>query len=202
MDRLEKAVIDGVDHRLIKIAQEAEKLLPFSLRIIEGMRSRKTQAQNMKNGVSLTLASLHLDGRAIDIAPVIKGEVSWDWNYFYPIADAMRAAAIKLKVDLTWGGCWDRTLNNLKPGKMLEESNDYVARRRKIAPKKKILTDGPHFQLVAKKYPRAIPFVGGTASLVVPVAKRARPAQPVPPAKPPVKAAVKTPVKPAAKKAA
>jgi len=48
--------------------------------------------------------------------------VSWDWEHFYPIADAMKAAAEELGVDLEWGGDW------------------------------KTFKDGPHFQLNRKKY--------------------------------------------------
>jgi hypothetical protein len=50
--------------------------------------------------------------------------LSWDWNYFYPIADAMKQAAKELDVDLEWGGDW------------------------------RSFPDGPHFQLSWESYPK------------------------------------------------
>jgi len=70
-------------------------------------------------GKSTTMNSRHLTGHAVDLVPY---PVSWDWEHFYPIADAMKAAAEELGVDLEWGGDW------------------------------KTFKDGPHFQLSRKKY--------------------------------------------------
>ena len=64
--------------------------------------------------------SRHLTGHAVDIAPY---PISWEWEYFYPIEDAMKQAAEELGVDLEWGGDW------------------------------KSFKDGPHWQLSRKSYP-------------------------------------------------
>jgi len=32
--------------------------------------------------------------------------IVWDWEYFYPIADAMKQAAEELDIPLRWGGNW------------------------------------------------------------------------------------------------
>ena len=50
--------------------------------------------------------SYHLTGHAVDIAPIIDGKVSWDWDNFYPMAEAMKQAAEELDVKLNWGGDW------------------------------------------------------------------------------------------------
>jgi hypothetical protein len=64
--------------------------------------------------------SRHLTGHAVDIAP---WPLSWDWEYFYPIEEAMKLAADELEIDLEWGGDW------------------------------KSFKDGPHWQLSRKTYP-------------------------------------------------
>ena len=73
----------------------------------------------VKEGKSQTMNSRHLTGHAVDLVPF---PVSWDWTYFYPIADAMKDAAQELGVDLEWGGDW------------------------------KSFKDGPHFQLSWRTY--------------------------------------------------
>jgi peptidoglycan L-alanyl-D-glutamate endopeptidase CwlK len=42
-------------------------------------------------------------GHAVDIAP---HPLSWDWDKFYPLADAMKLAASQLGTALEWGGDW------------------------------------------------------------------------------------------------
>lgn len=98
--------LDGVTPELVKVVKAAAKTLPFDLLVVEGLRTKTRQAQLVKAGASQTMNSYHLTGHAVDLAPMVKGELRWDWPLFYPIAEAMKAAALAQGVALTWGGDW------------------------------------------------------------------------------------------------
>ena len=112
--------LSGVHPDLVAVVNRAIEITEQDFSVIEGIRNIERQKQLVKNGDSKTLNSRHLTGHAVDLAPY---PLSWDWEYFYPIADAMKAAAEELDVALEWGGDW------------------------------KSFPDGPHFQLSRKKYP-------------------------------------------------
>jgi len=113
----------GVHPDLMRVARRALELSPVDFAVIEGLRTTKRQAQLLKAGASKTMRSRHLTGHAIDVAPIIAGQVRWDWPPFHQIAAAMKQAAADLGVPIEWGGDW-RTFK-----------------------------DGPHFQLPWKDYP-------------------------------------------------
>ncbi len=113
----------GVRPDLVRVARRALELSPVDFAVIEGLRTTKRQAQLLKAGASKTMRSRHLTGHAIDVAPIIAGQVRWDWPPFHQIAAAMKQAAAELGVPIEWGGDW-RTFK-----------------------------DGPHFQLPWKDYP-------------------------------------------------
>ncbi len=71
-----------------------------------------------------TSNSRHLTGHAVDLAAWVDNTVSWEWKYYYQIADAMKQAASELNVSIDWGGDW------------------------------KSFKDGPHFELTWSKYPK------------------------------------------------
>ena len=70
--------------------------------------------------------SRHLTGHAVDLWPLdpLTGKVTWDWQYYHPMARAMKHAAIDLGTPMDWGGDWQS------------------------------FKDGPHFQLKWKDYPK------------------------------------------------
>ncbi len=70
------------------------------------LRDVKRQEQLVANGASRTMNSRHLTGHAIDVAPIIGGQVRWDWPPFHDIAAAMKKAAAEEGVAITWGGDW------------------------------------------------------------------------------------------------
>lgn len=115
--------LEGVHADLAKIVHRAAELCEIEFIVTEGVRTMKRQRALLAAGASKTLKSRHLTGHAIDVAPVIDGEVRWDWPPFYLIADAMKAAATELKIPIEWGGDW------------------------------RSFKDGPHFQLPWKEYP-------------------------------------------------
>ena len=112
--------LSGVHPDLIAVVKRAIQITEQDFSVIEGVRHINRQRELVAKGASKTMNSRHLTGHAVDLAPY---PVNWDWEYFYPIADAMKQAAEELDVDLEWGGDW------------------------------KSFPDGPHFQLSRKVYP-------------------------------------------------
>jgi peptidoglycan L-alanyl-D-glutamate endopeptidase CwlK len=112
--------LSGVHPDLVAVVNRAIEITEQDFSVIEGIRNIQRQRELVARGSSQTMNSRHLTGHAVDVAPF---PLSWDWEYFYPIADAMKAAATELGVELEWGGDW------------------------------KTFKDGPHFQLSRKSYP-------------------------------------------------
>jgi len=116
--RLEKAHPD-----LRRLMTEAAKKCPVDFEIGEVLRTRARQEELVKAGASQTMRSRHLTGHAADIYCTVGGKIRWDWPLYYKAAAHIKATAVKLGIDITWGGDW------------------------------KTLKDGPHFQLDWKVYP-------------------------------------------------
>lgn len=116
-----KRKLKGVHPDLIAVVERAIEISEQDFTVLEGLRSISRQRELFSTGKSTTMNSRHLTGHAVDLAP---WPISWDWDKFYPIADAMKQAADELDVDLVWGGDW------------------------------KSFPDGPHFQLDWKSYPK------------------------------------------------
>lgn len=94
--------------------------------VVQGLRSKETQAKYFKKGASQTLNSRHLTGHAVDIVPLVDGKPEHEnWTYFYPLAETMKETAAELKIPIEWGGDWQT------------------------------LKDGAHWQLPWKEYPLA-----------------------------------------------
>ena len=113
--------LSGVHPDLVSVVKRAIEITEQDFSVLQGLRSLEQQRINVEKGVSKTMNSRHLTGHAVDLIPY---PVSWDWEYFYPIADAMKQAAEELGVDIEWGGDW------------------------------KSFPDGPHFQLPWSEYPK------------------------------------------------
>lgn len=115
-----KRTLEGVHPDLVAVVERAISISSQDFSVGEGLRSVERQKELYNTGKSKTMNSRHLTGHAVDLFPY---PLSWDWEYFYPIADAMKQAADDLGVALEWGGDW------------------------------KGFPDGPHFQLTWKDYP-------------------------------------------------
>ena len=113
--------LSGVHPDLVAVVRRAIQITEQDFSVIEGVRNIERQRQLVAKGASKTMNSRHLTGHAVDLAPY---PLSWDWEYFYPIADAMKQAAEELDVDLEWGGDWES------------------------------FPDGPHWQLSWGAYPK------------------------------------------------
>ena len=115
-----KQNLSGVHPDLVSVVKRAIEISDKDFTVIEGIRNINRQRELVKTGKSTTMNSRHITGHAVDIAP---WPISWDWDEFYPIADAMKQAAEELEIDLEWGGDW------------------------------KNFPDAPHWQLSRKTYP-------------------------------------------------
>lgn len=144
-----RAHLDGVHPRLVAVVEAAIKTTAQDFTVMEGLRSLAQERENVARGVSKTLHSMHLKqadgyGHAVDLVPWIDGAARWEWAAIYPIAAAMRAAAIAEGARLRWGGVWDMALNDLavSPQGLAAAVKDYE--RRHAGPD---FLDGVHFEL-------------------------------------------------------
>lgn len=92
--------------------------LPFDLTILCGHRNQADQDAAYRGGASKLRwpRSKHnsLPSRAVDVAPYVGGQVSWDWAHYHAIAPLVKDEWGKMVaedlvpegVELTWGGDW------------------------------------------------------------------------------------------------
>ena len=117
-----KERLKGVHPDLVKVMEEAIKESPLDFSITEGLRTRERQQELFSAGKSQTMNSRHLTGKAVDIAVLVDGQVTWDFPKYQLVADHIKKVAKELGIDIVWGGDW-------------------VSFR-----------DGPHFELHRSKY--------------------------------------------------
>jgi len=108
---------------LQKVFNEAIKESPLDFSITQGLRTKEQQKVLFDAGKSQTMNSRHLTGKAVDIAVIKDGEVTWDFKYYQLVSDHIKKIAKDMKIDVVWGGDW-------------------VSFR-----------DGPHFELHRSVYP-------------------------------------------------
>lgn len=98
--------LEGVKPDLVKVVKRAIEITPIDFLVVEGLRTRERQKYLFDKGATRTLNSRHITGDAVDIAPIVDGKVSWDWEHFYPLEVAMKQAAKECGVPIEWGGDW------------------------------------------------------------------------------------------------
>lgn len=100
--------------------------------VIEGLRTVDRQKTLVAEGKSRTMNSRHLTGHAVDLLPIdpADGRGKFDWPLYHMLAPAVKLAAQREGVQITWGGDW------------------------------KSFRDGPHFELERNAYPVGAPFDG------------------------------------------
>ena len=103
LDRLK-----GVHSDLVKVVKRAIEISEYDFMVVEGLRTKETQAEYVKKGVSQTMNSRHIIGQAVDLAPLENGVIDWNnkKGQFDAVAKAMKQAAKELNVKITWGGDW------------------------------------------------------------------------------------------------
>lgn len=120
--------LEGAHPDLVKIIKRAAALSPIDFTVLEVLRTPARQKELVAKGASKTMKSRHLPGadgksRAVDIAPMDGGQISWAWPIYHRLAPIIKQAAKEVGVPIEWGGDW-RTFK-----------------------------DGPHWQLPWKDYP-------------------------------------------------
>ena len=147
------ARLAGVHPRLVRVVERAIQITEQDFEVHCGSRTLAEQRAHIAAGTSWTLNSKHLpqsDGfaHAVDLVPLVGGKLSWDWGGCYTIAAAMSAAAAEHRVQLRWGGVWDRPLTSFAttPKAARAASAAYISRRRRAG--KRAAIDGPHFELM------------------------------------------------------
>lgn len=93
---------------LVAVVHRALKLSTIDFTVIEGLRTLERQKQLVAQGVSKTMNSYHLKGKAVDLYPYYDGKVQVNApvSKFDAIAKAMNEAANELGVTITCGKDW------------------------------------------------------------------------------------------------
>ena len=118
-----KERLSGVHPDLVKVIEEAIKESPLDFSITEGLRTKERQKELFDSGKSQTMNSRHITGKAVDIAVLLDGKVTWDFKHYQTAADHIKKVAKELGIELVWGGDWQS------------------------------FKDGPHFELNRSVYP-------------------------------------------------
>jgi peptidoglycan L-alanyl-D-glutamate endopeptidase CwlK len=110
--------MEGVDPRLIEIANLALRISPIDFGIPKtgGVRTTEMQQTLFKDGVSKADGVRHVSehqirpgekyGRALDFYSYVKGAPSWDKHNMAIVGAAFLQAASALGYRLQWGGLW------------------------------------------------------------------------------------------------
>ena len=96
----------GVHPDLIIVFATAIQRTDIDFTVLEGVRTLERQKQLVASGASKTLKSRHLTGHAVDIAPLVDGEVRWDWPLYDKLAVTIKKAAENCGIPIEWGGDW------------------------------------------------------------------------------------------------
>ena len=134
----------GIKPGLVNVVNRAIELTTVDFVVIEGLRTATRQQELVKAGASQTMNSKHLTGDAVDLAAWL-GTIRWEPSVYFPIAEAMRKAAIEANVSVRWGGAWQVRDIRQWVGKMELAHTAYIAQRRSLG--KKAFIDMPHFEL-------------------------------------------------------
>lgn len=100
--------LTGVHPALQLVVRRALDLSTVDFAVIEGLRTPERQKKLLESGASRTMNSRHITGHAVDLAPVIDGDIRWDWPAFMPLVSAMRQAAVECGVVVVHGADWKK----------------------------------------------------------------------------------------------
>lgn len=117
--------LEGLHPDLVKVVKRAIEITTIDFSVGEGLRSITRQKELYAKGSTTTMNSRHLTGHAVDLFAIDEsGDVTWDWEYYHPLSDAVKQAAKDVGVSIEWGGDWSK------------------------------FKDGPHYQLPWASYPK------------------------------------------------
>jgi peptidoglycan L-alanyl-D-glutamate endopeptidase CwlK len=101
-----KERLSGVHPDLVKVMEEAIKESPLDFSITEGLRTKERQQELFSAGKSQTMNSRHLTGKAVDIAVLVDGKVTWDLKYYRIVTDHIKKVAKQLDIPIVCGIDW------------------------------------------------------------------------------------------------
>lgn len=143
--------LEGVHADLVAVMHGALARTDMDFGVTEGLRTRARQEELVRAGASRTLDGRHLTGHAVDVVAWHRGQVSWHFGHYYPIAWAVARAARELGTPIRWGGCWLEIQGAESEEALHQMVAGYGARQR--AHGRGVFTDGPHFELPRRFYP-------------------------------------------------
>lgn len=138
--------LEGVNPTLVSVVKRAIEITKVDFGVIEGLRTPEKQRDLVQAGASQTMFSKHIEGKAVDLMAYIGSRASWELNLYDDIADAVKQAAMELRVPIRWGAAWNVPDIRDWEGTMYSAMNHYIDVRR--AQGRKPFIDGPHFELV------------------------------------------------------
>jgi peptidoglycan L-alanyl-D-glutamate endopeptidase CwlK len=138
--------LEGVDAGMQTVVRSAIGRSEQDFSVICGLRTKKEQEALVAKGASQTMKSKHLAGYAVDLMAYIDGG-RWELNLYDEIADAMKAAAKEVGVQIRWGAAWHIDDFGAYQGTAEEAMNEYVDLRRSQG--RRPFIDAPHFELMA-----------------------------------------------------
>lgn len=98
-----KKRLKGIDPKLVNVLNELIKIMDVT--IIEGLRSKKRQAELLEKGATKVKYSKHMEGKAVDLSPY---PIDWEnRDGFHYMGGMIRGIAKQLNVKVRWGGDWD-----------------------------------------------------------------------------------------------
>ena len=96
--------LQGVHPDLIAVVKRAIEITSVDFTVLEGLRSVERQRELFNKGASKTMASRHITGHAVDLAP---WPIDWDnLSRFKQVASAVKEASEELGIPVLWGGDW------------------------------------------------------------------------------------------------
>lgn len=139
----------GVHPQLVLVVRRAIELTTHDFTVTCGLRSKHEQLRLFLAGASQLNGTDRLSrhqvqddgwGHAVDLAPCASGQVYWDLDRCYYVAEAMRFAAQEESAQIRWGGFWGvLTWTEDSPETLVAA---YCARKRDP------FIDGVHFELL------------------------------------------------------
>lgn len=138
--------LEGVDPQLVAVVKRAIELTKVDFGVTEGLRTVERQKELVAAGKSQTMASKHIEGRAVDLVAYIGSDIAWELNLYDDICDAMAQAAREVGVAVKWGAAWSEGDIRNYPGTAEYAMNEYIDLRR--SQKRRPFIDGPHFELI------------------------------------------------------
>jgi peptidoglycan L-alanyl-D-glutamate endopeptidase CwlK len=103
--------LSGCHQDLVELFKEVVK--NYDCTIIEGHRTLNRQRELYEEGKSKVLKGKHnsMPSLAVDVAPYVGGEISWDSSQCYHFAGYVQATADRMGIKIRWGGDWDGDRN-------------------------------------------------------------------------------------------